>query len=93
LALADSYEIRASDVLLSTEPARGDGGTLHEMLLRMALEQRMPVHELTESYIDAAIEAAHGRKSAAAEMLGMNRRTLYRREERLGGKIEDAEDD
>jgi DNA-binding NtrC family response regulator len=93
LALADSYEIRASDVLLSTEPARGDGGPLHEMLLRMALEQRMPVHELTESYIDAAIEAAHGRKSAAAKMLGMNRRTLYRREERLGGKIEDAEDD
>ena len=30
----------------------------------------------------AGLEAANGRKSEAARLLGMNRRTLYRREER-----------
>ena len=43
----------------------------------------LPVQS-SESYIDAALEAAHGRKSQAAKMLDVNRRTLYRREERMG---------
>jgi two-component system response regulator HydG len=52
------------------------------MLLRIALEQRLTVRNLTDAYIDAALEATHGRKSEAARILGMNRRTLYRREEK-----------
>jgi two-component system response regulator HydG len=52
------------------------------MLVRLALEQRLSARELTDAYIEAALEAAHGRKSEAARILGMNRRTLYRREER-----------
>ncbi|MCZ7618136.1 MAG: sigma-54 dependent transcriptional regulator [Myxococcota bacterium] len=86
LALADSHEIHSSDVLVSSEVPRQNDGTLHEMLLRTALEQRLSADELTESYIDAVIEAVHGRKSEAAKMLGMNRRTLYRRAERLRGE-------
>lgn len=52
------------------------------MLVRIALEQRLTVRDLTDAYIDAALEATHGRKSEAARILGMNRRTLYRREEK-----------
>jgi len=84
LALTDSHEITSNDILISNEPTRsGAGGSLHDQLLKMALECRISAHDLTESYIDAALEAAHGRKSEAARILGMNRRTLYRREERL----------
>lgn len=54
----------------------------------------MTLKELSESYIDAALEAAHGRKAEAAKILDVNRRTLYRREERLEraarGEGEDA---
>ena len=57
-------------------------GSIEEMLLRIALEQRLTVRNLTDAYIDAALEATHGRKSEAARILGMNRRTLYRREEK-----------
>jgi DNA-binding NtrC family response regulator len=45
----------------------------------------MSVRELTDAYIAAALETAEGRKSEAARLLGMNRRTLYRREERQDG--------
>ena len=41
-------------------------------------------HELHPQFaeVDAVLEATHGRKSEAARILGVNRRTLYRREER-----------
>ena len=82
LALTDSHVIRSRDILLSSEVARRDAGTLHETLLRMALNQRISLHELTQTYIDAAVEAAHGSRAEAAKILGLNRRTLYRRDER-----------
>jgi PAS domain S-box-containing protein len=91
LVLADSQEIQADEILLSDEPERVRAGTL-EALLEEALDCRIPVRGLTESYIDAAIERANGRMSWAARLLGMNRRTLYRREERLG-RIASGESD
>jgi two-component system response regulator AtoC len=80
LALASSQEILANDILIPEDPVASDG-SIQEMLLRIALEQRITVRSLTDAYIDAALEATHGRKSEAARILGMNRRTLYRREE------------
>lgn len=82
IALAESQDIKASDILLPDEPIRGSG-TLEEALIRLALERRVSSHDLTELYIEAAIEVAHGRKGEAAKLLGMNRRTLYRRAQRL----------
>ena len=81
LALASSAEIVASDILIPDDATPSDG-SIEEMLLRIALEQRLTVRDLTDAYIDAALEATHGRKSEAARILGMNRRTLYRREEK-----------
>lgn len=83
LAMAESHEIRASAILISSEDGRLGDGSLKDVLLRMALDRRTSLGELSESYIDAAIEAAKGRKSEAAKILHVNRRTLYRREERL----------
>ena len=41
------------------------------------------------SYIDAALEVAHGNVSQAAKLLGMNRTTLYGRMEALGRALKD----
>ena len=81
LALSSGPEIAAAEILIPEDPTPGDG-SLHEMLVRLALERRMTVRDLTDAYIEAALEVAHGRKSEAARILGMNRRTLYRREEK-----------
>ena len=82
LALAEGQEIQASDILLPEDPVSGNG-SLEETLMSLALERRLSVHDLSELYIDTALETVRGRKSEAAKILGMNRRTLYRREERL----------
>jgi two-component system response regulator PilR (NtrC family)/two-component system response regulator HydG len=84
LALTDGTEIQASDILIPSD-AGNETNDIHELLMRLALERRMSVRELTDAYIAAALETAEGRKSEAARLLGMNRRTLYRREERQDG--------
>jgi DNA-binding NtrC family response regulator len=46
---------------------------------RDALEQRFTLAQLQELYIDHVLEYTHGNKVQAARILGINRRTLYRR--------------
>jgi two-component system response regulator PilR (NtrC family)/two-component system response regulator HydG len=93
LALAESPEIHAGDILLSSDDdAKPGDGSLHDLLVRTALEGELSLKELSEAYIEAALEAAHGRKSVAAKLLDVNRRTLYRREERLGGADDPGRD-
>jgi DNA-binding NtrC family response regulator len=93
LALVESDEIRTSDILLSTDEGQCGDGSLQDMLARMALERRVTLKELSDAYVDAALEAAHGRKSEAAELLNVNRRTLYRREERRMRAANETQDD
>lgn len=81
LALADGSEIQAGDILISDDPIRVDG-SLESSILQLAQEQRMTLHDLSEQYVEAVLESTQGRKSEAARILGVNRRTLYRREER-----------
>jgi DNA-binding NtrC family response regulator len=81
LALAEGTEVRAGDVLIADDPLRVEG-SLENTILQLAQEQRLTLHALSELYVDAVLEATHGRKSEAARILGVNRRTLYRREER-----------
>ncbi|MBW2424971.1 MAG: sigma-54-dependent Fis family transcriptional regulator [Deltaproteobacteria bacterium] len=81
LALAEGTEVRAGDVLIADDPLRVEG-SLENTILQLAQEQRLTLHALNELYVDAVLEATHGRKSEAARILGVNRRTLYRREER-----------
>jgi len=92
LALTEGQEIAAADVLIPSDVA-GETTDLRDLLVRLALERRMTVRELTDAYVEAALEAAGGRKSEAARLVGMNRRTLYRREERQAGADEGGESD
>lgn len=81
LALADGSEIRESDILIPDDPIRVDG-SLESSILQLAQEQRLTLHDLGDLYIQAVLESTQGRKSEAARILGVNRRTLYRRQER-----------
>ena len=81
LALADGPEINASDILLPDAPSR-TSGTLSEAIAKLAYDRSTTIKELTDFYTEAVLELTHGRKSEAAQILGVNRRTLYRREER-----------
>jgi len=46
--------------------------------LSEALRKRLTVRELTDHYIGKVMNATGGRKTEAARILGLNRRTLYR---------------
>ena len=52
-------------------------------------EEFPTLEELERRYIRRVLEATRGNKTQASRILGMNRRTLYRRIERLG--LEDGE--
>jgi two-component system, NtrC family, response regulator AtoC len=45
-------------------------------------QQLIPLHELQERYIEAVLKSVHGNKTQAAKLLGVDRRTLYRKLER-----------
>jgi DNA-binding NtrC family response regulator len=94
LALSDSSEIGPEDLPLpdGDAPAAADPASL----LRDALERRLTLAQLDDLYIDRVLEYTRGNKVQAARILGINRRTLYRRGDRRtdaeGGEGESAED-
>ena len=80
LALCEGTEIGADDLPLPEEPPgpASDAGEL----ARQALERKLSLAELENLYIEQVLEHTHGNKVQAARILGINRRTLYRRGER-----------
>jgi DNA-binding NtrC family response regulator len=81
LALTDASELAAEDLPFSvddleppTDPADG--------LLRSAAEQRLSLRDLEDRYIDRIMDLTGGNKVQAARILGIDRKTLYRRAER-----------
>jgi DNA-binding NtrC family response regulator len=83
LLLASGDEIQVADLPAGSEgkgreveaerPERG--------LLAAALEKQMSLRELSDLYTDRILDLVHGNKVRAARILGINRRTLYRRGE------------
>ena len=51
-------------------------------------EHLLTLHELERHYIERVLEATQGNKSQAARVLGLDRRTLYRKLERYGIKAQ-----
>jgi DNA-binding NtrC family response regulator len=81
LALTDKAEIGPEDLpfgaVAAVEEADPSG-----VLLRSAAEQRITLRELEERYIEQILRLTGGNKVQAAKILGIDRKTLYRRAER-----------
>jgi DNA-binding NtrC family response regulator len=80
LALADGPEIGPED-LPAAEDGEEGGASKPISLLKQAVETRLTLQELTDKYIEEVLELTGGNKMRAARILGINRRTLYRRGE------------
>ncbi len=81
LALTDAEEIGPADLPLGShgdrEPEAGEG-----LMLRAAVARRVTLRELEERYIEEILKVTGGNKVRAAKILGIDRKTLYRRAER-----------
>jgi DNA-binding NtrC family response regulator len=81
VALAEGPEIQAEDLPLpneTTEPR----AQLGEALARSAAQRQLTLREVEDLYIAEILRLAGGNKVHAARILGINRRTLYRRGDR-----------
>ncbi|AEI63734.1 sigma-54-dependent transcriptional regulator [Corallococcus macrosporus] len=74
VALADHDTLVPEDFDL---PGGGDGGLAS--LLDRASGEAAPLEEVERAYVRRVVEAQGGNKAAAARILGINRRTLYRK--------------
>jgi DNA-binding NtrC family response regulator len=81
LALCDSPELRVDDLpLAGLEHVSGSDS--QDGLLRQAAARRMSLRDLEDAYIDRVLDLTGGNKVQAARILGIDRKTLYRRAER-----------
>jgi DNA-binding NtrC family response regulator len=62
--------------------ARGVSAAAPCQALQCVLRERLSLRELQDRYVDAILALTGGNKVRAAEILGIDRRTLYRRGER-----------
>ena len=81
LALTDAPEIGLEDLPIPRDDV-ADAETGADALLRGAVQRRLSLHDLEELYIAEILKLVRGNKVQAARILGINRRTLYRRGER-----------
>jgi DNA-binding NtrC family response regulator len=81
LALTDKAEIGPEDLPFGTAAAVEEADPAG-VLLRTAAEQRITLRELEERYIEQILRLTGGNKVQAAKILGIDRKTLYRRAER-----------
>jgi DNA-binding NtrC family response regulator len=81
LALAEGDEIGVGD-LPPVGAELAEAAESADGLLRGAAEQRLSLRDLEERYIDRILEQTGGNKVQASRILGIDRKTLYRRAER-----------
>ncbi len=91
LVLTSGDEIDTADLAFEAgESGRADD--FEATLLGEAFRQRLSVRELTDLYTERVLAECGGSKLEAARILGVNRRTLYRREERAAADGDARED-
>jgi DNA-binding NtrC family response regulator len=81
LVLSDSPEIGVDDLRLG-ETERAPAASSDSATLREAVAAGLSLRELEERYTDLILEQTGGNKLRAAKILGIDRKTLYRRAER-----------
>ncbi len=85
LALSDSDEISVEELRLDSATSEGRD-TSPAALTHTAAENRLTLRELEDRYIEEVMRITDGNKVHAAKILGIDRKTLYRRAERENGK-------
>ncbi len=82
LVLSANRELQFGDFMMAGQDggARAESGP-KESLLARAVEGQLTLRELGDLYIDRILEQTGGNKVQAARILGINRRTFYRRGE------------
>jgi DNA-binding NtrC family response regulator len=91
LALTDAVDLGAEHLHLPRED-RVAATTTPEALVRGAAQCRLSLRELEDLYSAEVLEMVGGNKLQAARILGINRRTLYRRGERSSASQDDDGD-
>jgi len=81
LALCDARELGVDELPLTSFEAAAASGSPDD-LLRQAVARRMSLRDLEDVYIDRILDLTGGNKVQAARILGIDRKTLYRRAER-----------
>jgi len=80
VALAESDVIDAADLPIDFEPRTvAARGLRADDLADRALHEGMTLAQLSDLYTERVLEYTGGNKARAAQILGINRRTLYRR--------------
>jgi two-component system response regulator AtoC len=83
LLLSSGGEIEAGDLPFARDGSNGHGEAepSETELIMSASRKPMSLRELSDRYTERILEIVHGNKVRAARILGINRRTLYRRDE------------
>jgi two-component system response regulator PilR (NtrC family) len=93
LALSDSVEIGIED-LPNVRASEGENVRTSDAFLGSAAERQLKLRDVEEMYIEEVLRRTNGNKVQASKILGVDRKTLYRRIERraqaMGGNGEHA---
>lgn len=81
VTLSRGEKISPDDLPPAVQGARGDRRVLDD-----AAEKSLPLHEVEKEYIKKILEKTGGNKYQAAQVLGIDRKTLYRKLAEIEGK-------
>ena len=84
-ALADHEVLTASDFSVSPSAPNDD-------FLAVALAQDLSLEQLERAYIKRVLAKMNGNKTQAAKVLGLDRRTLYRKVAEMGDVVTDEDE-
>jgi DNA-binding NtrC family response regulator len=88
-AVERAVALAEHDVLLSSDFERGTSASSPADLFERALVEDWSLGELENAYIRAVLEKTRGNKAQAARILGLDRRTLYRKAASLGAPLDE----
>jgi DNA-binding NtrC family response regulator len=81
-ALVEGREIGPDD-LMTPGSAESESDSA-DSLVRAAAQRRLTLQEVQDLYVDEILRETRGNRVKASDILGVNRRTLYRWDERRG---------